>query len=327
VNRPTPPTGEGGSDGGFVERESAVTTLADRLNEAVTGLGRLVWVVGEPGMGKTALVASFTRDRARDVRVLTGACDGLSTPRPLGPVVDMARDATDVASLLATGDRHDLMAGFLDLLSTPGRPTIAVFEDVHWADESTLDLIRHVGRRVEHSFGLVIATYRPEELARTHPLRSLVGDLATARGVDRLVLEPLTVAGIQRLVSSRGVDGADPVLLHQRTDGNPFFVTELLAHPTETIPDAVRDVVLARRDRLPDATRHVLDVVAVVPGALEDLETQEKHGVSYLRYWVDEEAGKIFCLAEGPDAETVSKVHEEAHGLVAQEVFRVSEHT
>jgi len=59
----------------------------------------------------------------------------------------------------------------------------------------------------------------------------------------------------------------------------------------------------------------------------KDLETQGQYGVEYKRYWVDEKAGKIFCLAEGPDAETVSRVHEEAHGLVAGEIYEVSEFT
>jgi hypothetical protein len=76
---------------------------------------------------------------------------------------------------------------------------------------------------------------------------------------------------------------------------------------------------------------HTLDGEVSVDDVAEahrkDLETQDQYGVSYLRYWVDEEAGKIFCLAEGPDAATVSRVHEEAHGLVAGEVYRVSEHT
>ena len=58
-----------------------------------------------------------------------------------------------------------------------------------------------------------------------------------------------------------------------------------------------------------------------------DLATQDKHGVSYLKYWVDEEAGKIFCLVEAPDADAASTVHREAHGLVADEIYKVSEHS
>lgn len=58
-----------------------------------------------------------------------------------------------------------------------------------------------------------------------------------------------------------------------------------------------------------------------------DLATQAKHGVEYKRYWVDEKAGKIFCLVDAPDAETAATVHREAHGLVADEIYEVSEHT
>lgn len=248
-----------------IERRSVLADLDATLDAAATGRGSLVFIAGEAGIGKTTLVTAFAARHA-GVRTLTGACDNLSTPPPLGPLHDMADRTPAVAALLDVESRHELFVGFLDHVSTPGRPTIVVIEDVHWADTATLDLLRFVGRRAGRTTATVLATYRSDEVGRTHPLRAVLGDLATVGAVSRHTLVPLTADAVAELAASTGID-ADA--LHRRTGGNPFFVTEVLAHPDTELPTTLRDAVLARASRLPVGARRVLDIASLVPGPVE----------------------------------------------------------
>jgi DNA-binding CsgD family transcriptional regulator len=158
--------------------------------------------------------------------------------------------------LTVDGPRHEVFAATLDTLK-PG-PTVAVLEDVHWADEATLDLLRFLGRRLERTKTLLIVTYRDDELARHHPLRVVLGDVG---GDRRIALAPLTEDGVRTL--ARGFD-IDPAELYRLTGGNPFFATEVLAAGSTGVPESVRDAVLARAARLGPAARGVLETAAVV---------------------------------------------------------------
>ena len=143
-------------------------------------------------------------------------------------------------------------------------PTLAVIEDVHWADEATLDLLRFLGRRLEPVRSSLVVTYRDDEVGPTHPVRSVLGDLATTKTVRRLRLSPLTEAGVRTLAGSSRLD---PIALHRLTGGNPFFATEILAAEAGAagdIPATVRDAVLARASRLTAAGRAALDAAAVI---------------------------------------------------------------
>jgi DNA-binding CsgD family transcriptional regulator/tetratricopeptide (TPR) repeat protein len=240
----------------LLEREHALEVLGDCPPGSV-GL-----VTGEAGVGKTSLVRAFCERSGR--RVLWGACDALRTPRPLGPLRDMARHAGgDLASVMAAdGPRHMQFSAFLDELDKG--PVIAVVEDAHWADEATLDLLIYAGRRASTTQGLLVVTYRDHEAGRAHRLGEVLGALATNRGsVRRVHLSPLSLQAVAALA---GPSGLDPAVLHARTGGNPFFVTEVLADPVRPVPDNVRDAVLARAGRLTAAERDVLDAVAVFPG-------------------------------------------------------------
>jgi len=147
-------------------------------------------------------------------------------------------------------------------------PTLLLLEDVHWADEATLNLIRYIGRRMNDLPVLVVATFRDDEVPRTHPLASVMGDLATAAGVSRMQLPLLTADAVAVLARESDCD-LDVAALWRSTDGNPFFVTEVLAAETRTLPATIRDAVGARAGRLTVAARRVLDAAAVVGGTAE----------------------------------------------------------
>jgi DNA-binding CsgD family transcriptional regulator len=243
----------------LVERE----TLLAAMHELHAGAGGcMLFVSGEAGIGKTAVVRAFCDGLAAGTAVHIGFCDALGTPRALGPLHDVARTGLDgLGRLLAAGqDRHTVFSGFLDLLGTG--PSVTVIEDAHWADEATLDLLLFVGRRIAELPATVVVTYRAEEVHRDHPLRRVLGDLATARAVGRLTVPALSEAAVMSLAAAAGRDGAQ---LHAVTGGNPFFVTEALAAPGQDVPPSVRDAVLARASRLGASARDVLDVVSLVP--------------------------------------------------------------
>jgi DNA-binding NarL/FixJ family response regulator len=141
-----------------------------------------------------------------------------------------------------------------------------VLEDVHWSDEATLDVLRLLSRRVPRVPVLVVASYRDDELPRTHPLRIVVGELATSEGVVRVKLPALSPAAVARLAERHGVDSDE---LYRTTGGNPFFVVEALAAGADEIPDTVRDAVFARAARLSPSARELLEAVAVVPSHAE----------------------------------------------------------
>src|SRR5881392_1565363 len=175
----------------LLEREEAFATLAEAFATARRGEGRLVFVSGDAGIGKSALVRAFC-SRSASARALVGSCDGLRTPRPLGPFVDIAaRVGGHLGDVGAAGESPQAVFDVLLEELRTGGETVLVIEDVHWADEATFDILRMLGRRIERLGALVVATYRTDELPREHPLRIVLGDLATVTGVVRLRLEPL----------------------------------------------------------------------------------------------------------------------------------------
>ena len=243
---------------GLVERAAPLATLAASL-EAVGASGRLVLVSGEAGAGKTALVDAFRASHLTAHRVLVGRCDDLFAPRPLGPLLDIARQVGGpLGSALTAGDQGRAFEAFLAELCAPAQPTVVVLEDLQWADEATLDLLRFVARRLDALPSLILATHR-DDFGPDHPLRRTYGSLVGPH-VERLRLAPLSVDAVRRLV---GDGPQDPEALHARTGGNPFFVTEVLGQPG-SLPDSVRDAVLARTAPLSGAARDALDAAAVL---------------------------------------------------------------
>jgi DNA-binding CsgD family transcriptional regulator len=247
----------------LIERERELSMLGECLDAVrSSSRGRLVFVTGEAGVGKTALLRRFCGDRAGSARVLWGACDALFTPRPLGPFLDIAESTGgDLGEAVEAGAGTFELAAALRSELGKRSPTILVLEDAHWADDATLDLLRLLARRVKALPVALLVSYRRTELSRFHPLRQVLGEFGSETSDLRLTLGPLSPEGVARLAAAHGVDGA---VLHERTGGNPFFVTEVLA-AGEEIPETVRDAVLARASRLTPAARALLDAVAIAP--------------------------------------------------------------
>ena len=152
----------------LLERSDFLSTLTDSLDAiAGTARGQLVLVSGEAGVGKTSLLRRFCADHRESARILWGACDPLFTPTPLGPLHDIARQVGGSlpAQLESATARAALFAGILDRLRKSLKPVLLVIEDLHWADDATLDMIKYLSRRVAQVKVMLIVTYRDDEVA------------------------------------------------------------------------------------------------------------------------------------------------------------------
>jgi DNA-binding CsgD family transcriptional regulator/tetratricopeptide (TPR) repeat protein len=253
----------------LLERNEQLALLETHLASARAGRGRVVLVPGEPGIGKTALLRAFC-SRVRGARVLQGACDPLVTPRPLGPLLDIAdRLGGALTELDPLSSRDRLFRAFLAELASRSWVTVAVIEDAHWADEASLDLLRYLARRIEDVPALLIVTFRQHEIGRDHPLIQLAGDLTSSGVVRQLELEPLSPAAVAEL-AARFDTSWDVEDLHRQTGGNPFFVTEALAAGSGEVPASVRDAILARMARLEGSPRAAAEAASVAPTRVED---------------------------------------------------------
>jgi len=252
----------------LLERSRHLKVLKDALVSVVgDSRGRLELVGGEAGVGKTALLRHFCDERQGSARVLWGSCDALFTPRPLGPLNDVAEQTQgELKQLVDSAARPQDVTATLMRELTARAPTILVLEDLHWADEATLDVVSLLARRIESVPALVLASYRDDELDRGHPLRLVLGEVATGQGVTHLSVAPLTAAGVAKLAEPQGFDAEE---LFRTTAGNPFFVTEVLAADKDEIPPTVRDAVLARVARVSRGARAVVEAVAVAPQQME----------------------------------------------------------
>ena len=249
----------------LVERDPFLAPLLEWVPDAGSAAGRLVLLGGEAGVGKSSLIALLATRIGPEVTVRRGYCDNVATAAPLGPVIDALPELT--ASIeAATGTTRPRLFREVRARLAEG-PTLLILEDVHWADEATLELVRFLGRRLEGMPLLAVVTFRDDEVGPGDPLTALLGDLATAPSVDRMHLPSLSANAVATLVADAG-SGLDADTLHRRTGGNPFFVTEVLAAGSLDAPSTVRDAVLARLAALSPPARDVLGAAAVLgPGA------------------------------------------------------------
>jgi DNA-binding CsgD family transcriptional regulator/tetratricopeptide (TPR) repeat protein len=233
--------------------------LSDAFEAAGAGRGRIVAIAAEAGAGKTALTERFVANVGGGARVFWGACENLSTPEVLLPLRDIARASGEAFDFGA--DHIRAFESLLRLISRGAAPALLIIEDVHWADTATLDLIRYLGRRIARVRALILITYRDEEVDARSPVRNLLGE-SPAGSVERLTLEPLSLAAVSDLAAKAGRRGEE---LYALTAGNPFLVTEALAVEGNVPTDAVRDSTLARASRLGNSARLVLDAVSLFP--------------------------------------------------------------
>lgn len=246
----------------LLERQWVLDHLGECARQAASDNGSLVFIGGEAGAGKSAVTRAFLDQLPAGSTVLTGACDSMPVPGQLWPLRDLAQHASPAFRDLLASDasRERIFRAFLAELSVNPGPTVAVIEDAHWADDATLDLLRFLGRRIGERPGLVIVTFRNDDTAQLRRLRLIFGDLATTPAVHRLELPPLSREAILDLAAGRTID-IDT--LYNRTGGNAFFVTEILA-AGRSIPATVRDAVSARVARLPRLARQTIEMAAML---------------------------------------------------------------
>jgi DNA-binding CsgD family transcriptional regulator/tetratricopeptide (TPR) repeat protein len=235
----------------LLEREQTLAVLSTAVADAAAGRGSVVLVSGEAGIGKTSLVRAFTR--AAGARILLSACDDLMASRTLGPLRDV----------VGHGPVDDVFAAVLATLAEAA-PTVLAVEDIHWADDATLDVLGYVARRIETLGAVLLLTFR-DDFDAGHPLHRLLGVLAGCP-VHRVALAPLSPAAVRRLCEGTAADAA---ALHRVTRGNPFFVTEALASPGDAVPVSVVEAVLARVRALGPECREALEQLSVVPSHVE----------------------------------------------------------
>jgi DNA-binding CsgD family transcriptional regulator len=297
---------------GLLERDAVLAQLGALARRVARGdPGEVVLLRGEAGVGKTAVLTQFAGGLDRRLRVLRGWCDPLAAPRPLGPLIDSlagldAAAADGLGAAVNAGDTAGLYQRLLAVLGDGGR-RVWVIEDAHWADSATLDLVRFVARRVDSLPLLLVVSYRDDELGPAHPLKLMLGDLATCAAVSRIGVEPLSERAVAVLAAGSGLNAEQ---LHHLTGGNPFFVTEILAAGPQALtrqglPRSISEAVCARLGRLSEKARETAHAVAVC-GPRADVALLDK-------VYPDAKAALGECLGTGvlvADGDKVGFRHE-----------------
>ncbi|PBC11157.1 LuxR family transcriptional regulator [Mesorhizobium sp. WSM3859] len=248
----------------LLERQPQLQQMDALLADATGGRGRVAVVSGEAGAGKTALVEAFANRLDDGLTVLRSACEDLSIPDPLGPLHDLARNAQWELSR-AIDDRQvqrlPLFSEALDVFEANG-PCLLIIEDLHWADDATLDFVRFLGRRIANTHILLLITARTDRSEGQMRVRRALGEIPAGNAV-RIDVPLLSESAVLSLAATAERDGD---AIYRASAGNAFFVTELLAAEGDgALPASVRDAVLARAEKLSPGARSMLDAVSVFP--------------------------------------------------------------
>jgi len=361
----------------FVGREAERAELRRCLDQAARGQGALVMIGGEPGVGKTRLAEELAAEaRQRGLLALTGHCYEMEGAPPYIPFVEIleatARVVPPAALREALGDaapevaklmpelrrlfpdiaapmelppeqeRRYLFNSVLEFIERAGRvqPLFLVWEDLHWADDSTLLLLQHIAQRLIEMPVLIVGTYRDVELDVARPLARALQELTRQRLAHRLGLKRLPEDGVQAML--RALSGQEPPpplvqAVYSETEGNPFFVEEVFHHLAAEgklfdaqgrwrpdlsiseleVPEGVRLVIGRRLERVSEECRHVLTTAAVIGRAFsfELLEALGEVGTDVLLDAVDEaeRTHLITSAGDGPEARFTF-----AHELIRQ---------
>lgn len=256
----------------LIERTPQLTALHDKYKDVTAGEGHCIMLSGEAGIGKTSLVRAFCQEHRHYTRIYIGTCDALFTPRPLAPLYDIIGQIWDDDPSSPAGwqprypdDRTALFSDFLQRFDQQPGPSVLVFEDIHWADEATIDFIKFLARRITRLRCLFMLTWREEEVHAGHPLKHLLGHLPP-HSFTRIQLPPLSKTAVEDLARTRGYRGED---VYGISGGNPFYVNEILASYSPGIPDNIKDTILSVFHRLDPDTRRVCELLSVIPTGLE----------------------------------------------------------
>lgn len=249
------------------ERESFLALLDKRFREISSGEGHCFFITGEAGIGKTSLVKEFLKQVERISIQFTGSCDLLFTPRPLAPLYDIASQIKDdlLEQISSISSRSELFLKFTHEIAQQTKPVIVAFEDIHWADEATLDFVKFFARRIGQVKCLFILTWRDDEVVGQHPLRNVLGHLVPGT-FTRVQLTPLSIDAVQQLAARRGYNGEE---VYSISGGNPFYVNEILAHYSPGIPDNIKDSILAIYNDLSDETKNTWQLLSVIAEGIE----------------------------------------------------------
>jgi DNA-binding CsgD family transcriptional regulator/tetratricopeptide (TPR) repeat protein len=349
----------------FIGRRGELEQV-DRILERVrAGTPAFLLVAGDAGVGKTRFLREFiARARTSGAHVLSGNClavggDGL----PFGPIVEAIRGLTydlTVAELdAAVADGRDDLARLVPRLangrslrpaaqvdpSAQGRlfehlllllerlaetkPTVLTVEDIHWADRSTIDLLRFLARNVRHGRILVVATFRRDELHRRHPLLPFLEERERTGDADRIALEPFDAPELRQQLAAILGSTPDPTLFQRieaRSEGNAFYAEELLAAELHggRLPDTLRDVLLARVAALDDETQWFIRAASVggprfAPATLGRVAGLDAQNVE--RRLRDALVGSVLVRAPETDEDTYAFRHALLQEAVADDLL------
>ncbi|MFO7525273.1 MAG: LuxR C-terminal-related transcriptional regulator [Ignavibacteriaceae bacterium] len=250
----------------LLERKEYLSELNELFHRMKNGEGQVAAICGEAGIGKTSLVDFFTKQNEDKTEIFWGTCDDLFTPRPLAPLYDIANKMKSaiIDKLEQGASRPSIFTSFLNEIEQR-ESSIIVIEDVHWADESTFDLIKFLAKRINKFRSMLIITYRSDEIGSTHPLRLALSNIPT-KYFRRYELRPLSKSAVKKLAESYG--RADDSI-YTKTGGNPFFITEMLVNSRENIPATIKDLILFRLSRLSAESRSAVETFSVIPGSVE----------------------------------------------------------
>ena len=251
----------------LIERDLPLVSLQAIFQKVDEGEGHCIFIDGEAGMGKTSLVKAFINKVKNRCNVYQGICDSLFVPRPLAPIFDIMVQLRHALpeTKFRVEDRTQLFTELFHTLKNQEETCLIVFEDIHWADEATLDFIKFLARRITQLRCLFLLTYRDNEISFDHAISNLTGQLY-ANSFTRLHLVPLSRCAVEKLSIDKGYKGED---VYTISGGNPFYVNEILASYSTGVPDNIKDSVLSSFNRLDEATKDLWRLLAVLPTGFE----------------------------------------------------------